>query len=116
MRINMNDPIPPEFRQRIEARVAIAAQRQDSLEQKFAASYLSVAEEITVSLADFRAPFVGLEPGDHRVWLVIRTGAQSVFYDPKNRNFGACWGPEIGSGEWLDLGFRSDDPFQMYVI
>ncbi|RYG14865.1 MAG: hypothetical protein EON92_00270 [Burkholderiales bacterium] len=112
----MIDPIPPEIRQVVEERIAAREMQQDPLERKFADRYLRVAEGITVEVTDFRSPYVGLEPGNYPVWLVIRGDIQSVFYDPMSRSFGACLGPEIGSGGWLDLGFRSDDPYAMYVI
>jgi hypothetical protein len=76
---------------------------------------LSTPKEIQVSLADFRAPFVGLPEGIYAVWLLLEDDPQSVFFDPATEKFGACWGPDVHTGEIVDLGFRSEDPLEMYI-
>jgi hypothetical protein len=72
-------------------------------------------KEIQVSLADFRAEFVGLAEGVYSVLLVVEDSPQSVFYDPLTKKFGACFGPDVNTGEYIDWGFRSDDPIEMYI-
>ena len=96
------------------AAIAKPCCKQDTLNLAVA-KRLSVPKNIQVSLADFRAPFVGLPEGIHAVWLLLEDDPQSVFYDPATKKFGACWGPEIETGEYIDLGFRSDDPLEMYI-
>jgi hypothetical protein len=76
---------------------------------------LLTPRSIQVSLADFRAPFVGLPEGIYSVWLLLEDDPQSVFYDPATKKFGACWGPDVHTGEIIDLGFRSEDPIEMYI-
>ena len=109
-------PLPENLRRRFLECVALMSQRPEEMAKKFVARCLALPEKVSVSLEPFRAPYVSLEPGIHEVWLVVRGDSQSVFYDPINKNFGACWGPVMETGELIDLGFRSDDPYEMYVI
>ncbi len=94
--------------------VAQRIYKQSTLDRAMA-NKLIEPREIQVSLADFRAPFVGLPEGIYSVWLLVEDSPQSVFYDPLTKKFGASFGPDIYTGENIDLGFRSDDPLEMYI-
>lgn len=52
---------------------------------------------------------VDLPAGTHMVYFVTEDNPLSVFYDPSSESFGAAWGPDESTGQYLDLGFRSDD-------
>ena len=52
---------------------------------------------------------VDLPAGTHTVYFVTEDNPLSVFYDPSSESFGAAWGPDESTGQYLDLGFRSDD-------
>ncbi|MES2386095.1 MAG: hypothetical protein V4593_16220 [Pseudomonadota bacterium] len=56
---------------------------------------------------------VGLPEGEHVVYFVTQDDPQSVFFDPHTESFGCAWGPEAGSGRFVDLGFRSFDVLAM---
>lgn len=81
----------------------------------FLAHQLDLPEKIEVHLAAFRGTCLGLPEGIRTVWLIIKDSPQSVFYDAFTGSFGACWGPEKDTGSYIDLGFRSDDPIEMYT-
>lgn len=104
-----------------DAQAWVAARLDDSSRASgpssahFKSRILEVPEMVTVTLAAYRAPHVGLTPGEHRVWLVVKDDPQSVFYDCATQKFGACWGPDRDTGELIDLGFRSHDPLEMYT-
>lgn len=51
--------------------------------------------------------------GDYSVYFVTEGDPLSVFFDPISNCFGAAWGPELGTGRYVDLGFRSDDVLEM---
>jgi hypothetical protein len=57
--------------------------------------------------------FVNLPAGTHMVYFVTEDNPVSVFYDPSCESFGAAWGPDESTGEYIDLGFRSDDVLAM---
>jgi hypothetical protein len=84
--------------------------------QRFLEARLATPLEGEVQLQEYRAASAGLAPGKHAVWFVVKDDPQSVFFDPETQLFGACWGPEQGSGTYWDLGFRSGNPFKMYVV
>jgi hypothetical protein len=109
------DPLSPNLRARLRDSVAGATQKSDQVAKSFVAGLLEFPEKVIVELADFRAPLLNLQPGQHEVWLVVKGSPQSVFFDPSSSAFGACWGPDKDTGELVDLGFRGDDPFEMYI-
>jgi hypothetical protein len=56
---------------------------------------------------------VDLPAGTHMVYFVTEDDPQSVFYDPSSESFGAAWGPDESTGQYIDLGFRSGDVLAM---
>lgn len=56
---------------------------------------------------------VDLPAGTHTVYFVTEDDLQSVFYDPASESFGAALGPDESTGQYIDLGFRSDDVLAM---
>jgi len=54
-----------------------------------------------------------LPAGTHMVYFVTEDDPLSVFYDPSSESFGAAWGPDESTGQYVDLGFRSDDVLAM---
>ena len=87
----------------------------DELAARFKSCLLADPEETTITLADFRASYLKMEPGNYSVLLIVKDDPKSVFFDPNTGLYGACWGPDIYTGETIDLGFRSDDPVEMYL-
>ena len=87
----------------------------DELAARFKSCLLDDPEEANVTLADFRASYLKMKPGNYAVLLVVKDDPQSVFFDPNTGLYGACWGPDIYTGETIDLGFRSDNPAEMYL-
>lgn len=59
---------------------------------------------------------VDLPAGMHTVYFVTEDDLQSVFYDPASESFGAAWGPDESTGQYIDLGFRSDDVLAMAAV
>ena len=77
---------------------------------------LPVPEKGLVRLDAFHAGISNLSPGEYEVWFIIRLDPQSVFFDENPKLFGACWGPEKETGHYTDLGYRSRDPVEMYLV
>jgi len=50
------------------------------------------------------------------VYFVTDDDMQSVFYDPASESFGAALGPDEDTGQYIDLGFRSDDVLAMAAV
>jgi hypothetical protein len=59
---------------------------------------------------------VDLPAGMHKVYFVTDDDMQSVFYDPASESFGAALGPDEDTGQYIDLGFRSDDVLAMAAV
>lgn len=83
--------------------------------RKFVNASLQEPVEQTVLLEEVRANAFGLCGGTRQVWLVVRDDPQSVFYDVQTESFGACWHPDAASGQYIDLGFRHENPFEMFI-
>jgi hypothetical protein len=69
-----------------------------------------------VSINEFHAKNLNLQPGEHQVWFVTKGDPQSVFFDETTGLFGSCWGPDLDNGLYDDLGYRSIDPVEMYLV
>jgi hypothetical protein len=89
---------------------------EEKVFDRFVAKTLQREELILVRLDEAQARFLGRQPGEIEVWLLVKDDPQSVFFDPFSADFGACWGPENETGRYHDLGARSDDPFAMYRL
>lgn len=77
-----------------------------------------VSQRIVPALRDITiqphvAGLLGLPAGTHSVYFVSDGSPLSVFYAPFHKLFGAAWGPDAETGEFLDLGFRSTDVLEM---
>lgn len=69
-----------------------------------------------VTVDAFHARNLELDEGHRAVWFITQSDPQSVFFDIGSGRFGTCWGPERGTGIYQDLGFRSDDPVEMFLV
>lgn len=67
----------------------------------------------TVNVPEHVAQFVGGPTGARLVYFVTEDDPQSVFYDEVTGSFGAAWGPDVESGEYIDIGQRSPDPLAL---
>jgi hypothetical protein len=86
----------------------------DRLQFREACLQTPVKDWITVD--GFHAKNLNISAGKHLVWFITRLDPQSVFWDEHSDSFGACWGPDLKSGTYEDLGFRSDDPVAVFLI
>lgn len=82
---------------------------------RFVNASLDEPVQQAVLLEEFRASAFGLTGGIRQVWFVVRDDPQSVFYDLQTGSFGACWGPDAATGRYVDLGFRDENPFEMFI-
>jgi len=69
-----------------------------------------------VRLDEFHARLPNQFPGTYAVWFITRGSPQSVFFDECVGLFGCCWGPDRDTGEYSDLGYRSQDPVEMSLV
>lgn len=88
----------------------------DESRRKFLSECLPVPEAGLVRLEEFQTRLPDLQPGIHAVWFITRNSPQSVFFDERSGFFGCCWGPDRDTGEYTDLGYRSSDPVDMYLV
>lgn len=61
------------------------------------------------------AEILGVPAGRIPVWFLTVPGIQRVFFDERQRLFGVGWGPETTTGDYVDLGFRTDDPIDAFL-
>ena len=66
-----------------------------------------------ITIQPYVAGLLELPVGTHSVYFVSEGSPHNVFYDPFHKSFGAAWGPDAETGEYLDLGFRSADVLEM---
>lgn len=78
-------------------------------------SSLIVPEEGTVEVEPHTASSLRLEAGQYRVWFVTKAARQRVFLDDNVGTFGVAWGPVCATGNYIDLGFRTDDPIDAFL-
>jgi hypothetical protein len=83
--------------------------------RRFVQARLDEPVEQAVLLEAFRASHLQIAGGIRQVWFVVKDDPQSVFYDVQTNSFGACWGPDAIDGQYLDLGFRDLNPFEMFI-
>jgi hypothetical protein len=88
----------------------------NEIRQKFFSACLPIPEVGIVHLDEFHARLPNLHSGDYVVWFITKNSPQSVFFDESSGLFGCCWGPDQDSGEYADLGYRSDDPVEMFSV
>ena len=97
------------------ANAVTSSKVQQDVVARFRQGVLAAPELISVFVDEPQARFLGRPPGNYEVWLVMKDDPQSVFYDPVSRLFGACWGPDIVTGRFVDLAVRSANPLEMYL-
>ena len=69
-----------------------------------------------INIDVFHARNLDLAAGERWVWFVMQSDPQSIFFDEASGLFGCCWGPDKETGGYTDLGFRSQDPVEMYLV
>ena len=84
--------------------------------KRFKEACLLTPEKDWISVDSFHAKNLNISAGTHLVWFITRMDPQSVFWDEHSGLFGTCWGPDPKSGNYEDLGFRSDDPLRMFLM
>lgn len=84
--------------------------------RSFKEACLHTPERDWVNVDSFHAKNLNIAAGKHSVWFITRMDPQSVFWDEHSNLFGACWGPDLKSGTYEDLGFRSDDPLRLFLM
>jgi hypothetical protein len=72
--------------------------------------------ETEISVDEFHAAQVGLRVGTHRFWTVSVEGSSQVFYDEAKDTFGKADRIGDAQGVWVDIGHRSPDPFEIYLV
>ena len=103
-------------RQAVSAAIAASTSAHADLE-RFKLACLPDPLPVLVHVDEFNARNLGTTPGDHLAWLVTNGGGpQAVFFDEDSGRFGACWGPDRATGDHVDIGFRSADPVEMYLV
>ena len=65
---------------------------------------------------EFHAKNLNVAAGECWVWFVTQDDPQSIFFDEVSGLFGCCWGPDNETGGYTDLGYRSQDPVEMYLV
>jgi hypothetical protein len=78
-------------------------------------SSLIPPEHGAVQVEPHTAQILHIEPGAIQVWFLTRHETQRVFFEERSGLFGVAWGPDLGSGNYLDLGFRTDDPIDAFL-
>jgi hypothetical protein len=56
-----------------------------------------------------------VQSGSRAVWLITAHTTQRVFVDDSSGLFGVAWGPDAGTGRYVDLGIRTDDPIDAFL-
>jgi len=111
----MSSPASQTVSQIFTTALAQAALPQGGAGLRFFSARLKEPVEQTVFLEEVRASAFGITGGIRQVWMVVRDDHQSVFYDFQTASFGACWGPDALTGQYTDLGFRDQNPFEMFI-
>jgi hypothetical protein len=102
-------------RDRVSAAVAKSA-CQEKQRRAFLDASLSLPTQGTVVVDEFHAQNLAVCPGSHKVWFITMGDPQSVFFVEAGDLFGACWGPGRSDNAYMDLGFRSPDPVEMFQV
>jgi hypothetical protein len=98
------------------ADVLLKSEHSESDVERFQNACLPIPVKDWIVVDNFHAKNLDIPAGKHLVWFVTRTDPQSVFWDEYSGLFGTCWGPNLKSGAYEDLGYRSDDPLRMFLI
>jgi hypothetical protein len=61
------------------------------------------------------AQILHIEPGAIQVWFLTSQETQRVFFEERSGLFGVAWGPDSATGNYVDLGFRTDDPLDAFL-
>lgn len=78
-------------------------------------SSLITPEIGSVEIEPHIAGILNVDPGMRQVWFVTASNTQRVFYDEETRAFGVAWGPDSATGNYVDLGFRTEDPIDAFL-
>jgi len=111
----MSSPASQTVSQIFKTALDQAALPQGGAGLRFFSARLKEPVEQTVFLEEVRASAFGITGGIRQVWMVVRDDPQSVFYHFQTASFGACWGPDALTGQYTDLGFRDQNPFEMFI-
>jgi hypothetical protein len=75
-----------------------------------------VAPEVgTIEIERHTAAILSVEAGMRRVWFLTKPTTQRVFLDEGAGTFGVAWGPDSATGNYVDLGFRTEDPIDAFL-
>ena len=110
-----NTPMSPEAVNEIVRSGIEKSTLSNSVKARFASCCLIEPKSGLVWLDEFHARLPGHVPGSRVVWFVTQSDPQSVFFDERDGSFGACWGPARDGAQYVDLGYRSLDPVEMFV-
>jgi hypothetical protein len=69
----------------------------------------------TIKIEPHVSTFLKLDAGTREVWFVTKMSSQRIFFDESANAFGVAWGPDDKSGDYIDLGFRTDDPIDAFL-
>lgn len=111
----MNSPTADQILVHIKTALHRAPLPNSDAGKRFARTMLANPELRSVEIEDFRAISLGIAPGTYQVWFITDDSPQSVFYDANLNLFGTCWGPDAKTGKYIDLGFRDENPFEMFL-
>ena len=78
-------------------------------------SSLTPPEQGAVEVEPHIAQVLHIEHGEIRVWFLTGPQTQRVFFDERSSLFGVAWGPDSTTGNYMDLGFRTDDPLDAFL-
>jgi hypothetical protein len=87
----------------------IAEQRSEALSARVD------PEQVNLVVDDFHASAVGLAPGVYVVWKVIECDGDVVFFDPESGQFGLAAFLDGSHTDLVDLGLRTNDPFEAFL-
>lgn len=86
----------------------------ESVRARFDASLIE-PEKGWITVEPHVAEILGIPAGRIPVWFSTAPGTQRVFLDEREQLFGVAWGPGTTTGEYVDLGFRTDDPVDAFL-
>ena len=75
-----------------------------------------IAPEVgVVEIEPHAATILNVGAGMRHVWFLTAQSTQRVFLDESIATFGVAWGPDSGTGNYVDLGFRTEDPMDAFL-
>jgi hypothetical protein len=78
-------------------------------------SSLIPPEQGAVEVEPHIAQVLQIDHGAIRVWFLTCLQTQRVFFDERTGLFGVAWGPDSSTGNYVDLGLRTDDPLDAFL-